>query len=77
MQIAAKSASSGKCCQAVGPRTTHPLQQKCFETIVAMMRRHHDARAGFARGIRKRGVTHFARCRLDSAATPLDFDTAA
>ncbi len=76
LQIAAKSASGGKCCQPVGPRTTHPLQKKCFEPIVAVMRRHYDARAGFAHSIRKRGVTHIACCRLDSAATPLDFDMA-
>ena len=41
-----------------------------------MMRRHHDARAGFASRFGERGISHFARCRLNAAATPSDFDPA-
>ena len=41
-----------------------------------MVRGHHDACVGLARGFGQRGVTHFARCRFDAAPAPLHFDMA-
>ena len=66
-QVAAEAAARRKRGQAVDAGSAQPLDQERLETVLAMVGRQDDARAGVAGGLRQRAVARFACRRLEPA----------